>query len=188
MRKRIFLCLFSLSAVSAVFSPSVTAYDNGYQGYKGPGHYGGNGNQGPGYSYKVQKKIEGICEGTLQTFYKKRPELRIKVKDAAGYGCFTNVGGAFLLNGSAGSGLVRDNQSGKAVYMNMGRAASGADVNGYRELLIFDDAQALQTFMNAGKSSSASSAVGVHVYSFIKGSVQDASSNGRQYWKNDAWN
>ncbi len=151
-----------------------------------------------------------MCDEALATLYKSKPELKAHVAKAAGYGCFSSFGVSFLLGGAGGAGLVHDNRTKKTVYMNMGQATGGVDfgIKDYREVLVFNDAKALNDFVTkgweTGGGAQASAAVQgkgaeaakmemtnspIEIYTMNRNGLQAGIAAGaRKYWKSDDLN
>jgi lipid-binding SYLF domain-containing protein len=154
---------------------------------------------------KQRAEIRKVCDETLATLYKAKPELKAAVAKSDGYACFSSFGLTFLLGGAGGHGLVHNNASKRDTYMNMGQATAGLDVGikDYREVLVFKNKATLERFVNsgwefggsaaaaakAGKAGGAAegSAAGtenIDIYPITKNGLQLGFSAGpRKYWK-----
>jgi lipid-binding SYLF domain-containing protein len=98
-------------------------------------------------------EIQKMASDTLAQLYKASPDAKGKIEKAAGYGVFSNFGITILIVGGAGGkGMVHDNASKKATYMNMGQAQAGLGIGAskYKAVFIFKDAKTLQTFVDKG--------------------------------------
>lgn len=97
-------------------------------------------------------EIRKMCDEAVATLVKAKPEMKAKIDKAAGYGCFSSFGVSFLLGGAGGVGLVHAKATKKDTYMNMGQATAGLDIGikDYREVLVFNDAKTMQTFVGKG--------------------------------------
>jgi lipid-binding SYLF domain-containing protein len=97
-------------------------------------------------------EIRKMCDEAVATLVKAKPEMKQRIDNAPGYGCFTSFGMSFFVGGAGGSGLVHDNAAKKDVFMNMGAATGGLDfgVKSYREVLVFKDAATLKKFVESG--------------------------------------
>lgn len=97
-------------------------------------------------------EIRAMCDQALATLYKEKPAIKAVVEKSPGYGCFSSFGISFLIGGAGGRGVVFDRATKKYTYMNMAQASGGLDIGikDYREVLVFRDAKALNTFINSG--------------------------------------
>jgi lipid-binding SYLF domain-containing protein len=97
-------------------------------------------------------ELRKMCDDSLATLYKAKPELKVKVAAAAGYGCFTSFGMSFFVGGAGGQGLVHENGKNHDVYMKMGQASGGLDfgVKKYREVMVFWNAKTMEQFVTKG--------------------------------------
>jgi len=100
---------------------------------------------------EVLKKTDTV----LQAFYAKKPELKAAVAKAPGYAVFTTYGISFLVGGSGGAGVVRDNKTNANTFMKMGSATAGAQIGAAESdmLIIFKNAAAMNDFVNKGWTS-----------------------------------
>ena len=92
-------------------------------------------------------------EKTLKKLYAEQPEARNKIKDAAGYGVFSNVGMNLLVLASGnGFGVVRDSATGQDVYMKMRELGLGIGLGAkdFYCVIVFNSPQALKTFVSEG--------------------------------------
>jgi lipid-binding SYLF domain-containing protein len=153
-------------------------------------------------------KIREMRDEVLGEFYKQKPELKARVKKAAGYAVFSNVGVNLVLASFAGGhglvvehGLVRDTET----FMKMGSAGIGIGlgVKDFRALFIFADDEHLQEFVEKGwdfsgqadaaaksdkkgaaAAGSGSALPGVEIYQLTKnGLALQATLQGTKYWK-----
>jgi lipid-binding SYLF domain-containing protein len=151
-------------------------------------------------------------EDTLKKLYAQEPEAQRKVKGAAGYGVFSNVGlNLFVLASGNGFGVVRDNANGREVYMKMKEFGLGLGIGAkdFYAVIVFNSPQALKTFISdgwewggdadaAGKtgegegsaaSASANVQKDVEVYLLTeKGFALQATVSGTKYWPDEELN
>jgi len=103
---------------------------------------------------KATKQAEVIksTQATLERFYKEKPDLRAAVEMAPGFGVFTTYGVSFLIGGSGGTGLVRDNKTKKNTFMNVGGASAGLQLGASQTelLIVFKTAAAMNKFIDKG--------------------------------------
>ena len=99
-----------------------------------------------------QAEIKKATQATLERFYKAQPRIADEVKAAPGYAVFTSYGISFVVGGSGGTGLARDTQQGRDVYMNMARATAGphAAIGKTDTLLVFKTRKGLENFIAKG--------------------------------------
>jgi lipid-binding SYLF domain-containing protein len=68
-------------------------------------------------------------DATLARLYEETPIAKEQIKNAAGYGVFSNVGtNLFLLSSGSGYGIVTDNDSRNIIYMKMRTLGAGLGV------------------------------------------------------------
>ncbi len=103
---------------------------------------------------KATKQAEVIktTQATLERFYKEKPDLKAAVEKAPGFGVFTTYGVSFLIGGSGGTGLVRDNQTKKNTFMKVGGASAGLQLGASQTelLIVFKTAAAMNKFIDKG--------------------------------------
>ena len=95
---------------------------------------------------------------TLAKLYQIHPQARQQIASAEGYGVFTNVCiNLILLSAGNGWGVVRDNKSGKDIYMKMVSAGIGIGlgVKDFRGVFVFTSKEALRRFTEHGWDASA---------------------------------
>lgn len=141
----------------------------------------------------------------LADLYQERPETRQKIRDAAGYAVFTNVGvNLIFASVGGGRGVVVD-QQGNETFMRMGTAGLGIGlgVKDFRGVFIFWDQDKLTTFLEHGwdfsgqadaaakttelggeVSMAATVMSGVEFYQFTEaGLALQATLQGTKYWQ-----
>ena len=153
-------------------------------------------------------EIREMRDSVLEELYKLHPQVKSRIKDAAGYAVFSNVGINVVLASFAGghgvvvtSGILRH----KETFMKMGSAGIGfgLGVKDFRAVFIFSDKAKLETFIEKGwdfsgqadaaaKSDKKGAAVagaetvipGVEIYQITKnGLALQATLQGTKYWK-----
>ncbi len=110
----------------------------------------------PVLASKADKKradIDKMRTKVLQALYEEKPSTRKEIKNAVGYAVFTNIGvNVIFLSAGGGSGVVRDNESGKDTYMKMGSAGVGIGlgIKDFRGIFVFHTRKALNAFIDSG--------------------------------------
>jgi lipid-binding SYLF domain-containing protein len=156
----------------------------------------------------ARAKIRAMRDTVLADLYKLHPDAKAKIKKAAGYAVFSNVGVNLIFASFAGGhgivvkdGLLSDTET----FMKMGSAGVGLGlgVKDFRAVFIFSDKEKLQTFIDKGwdfsgqadaaaKSDDKGAALavaetiksGVEVYQITKnGLALQATLQGTKYWK-----
>jgi lipid-binding SYLF domain-containing protein len=157
--------------------------------------------------------IRKMRDDVLSEFYARQPELKARVRDAAGYAVFSNVGVNIVFASFAGGhgvvvkrGMFKDEEK----FMRMGSAGIGLGlgVKDFRALFIFTEKRKLDDFIVKGwdfggqadaaaKSEKKGDAIGdsgsftkgVEIYQLTKnGIVLQATLQGTKYWKDDDLN
>ena len=156
----------------------------------------------------ARAKIRTMRDSVLEELYKLHPESKSKIKKAAGYAVFSNVGINLVLASFAGGhgvvvkqGMFKDSET----FMKMASAGLGfgMGVKDFRAVFVFSDADKLATFVDKGwdfsgqadaaaKSDDKGAALagahtvmpGVEVYQITKnGLALQATLQGTKYWK-----
>ncbi len=150
-------------------------------------------------------KTRAMRDAVLAELYQQKPELKARIKKAAGYAVFSNVGVNLVLASFAGGhGIVVD-KKGHETFMKMGSAGIGLGlgVKDFRGVFIFHDKARLQAFIDKGWdfSGQADAAAksddkgaqlalsgnvidGVELYQLTKnGLALQATLQGTKYWK-----
>ena len=155
--------------------------------------------------------VQKMRAETLAKLYKAEPGARARIKKAAGYAVFSNVGvNLILLSAGGGSGVARDNKTGKDTYMNMGSAGLGLGlgVKDFRGVFVFTNKKSMDWFINEGWDGSAQAdaaakagdkggawagavdvAPGIYLYQLTEhGLALQATIQGTKYWKSSSLN
>ncbi len=102
-----------------------------------------------------QQYVREMRGGTLAMLYKSRPDLEERVRDAAGYGVFSNVNiHLLLLSTGHGYGVVVDNSDDTETFMRMAEvgAGIGAGLKDLRAVFVFPTEEVMETFTTKGWS------------------------------------
>jgi len=169
---------------------------------------------GPGGNLTVVEKRDKIMEmerETLERLYSEAPETRGKIKNAVGYGTFSNANiNIIFASAGGGYGVVVENVTGKRTYMKMalGGLGLGLGVKDYRVVMIFKDKATLDKFIESGwdvgahadaaaKAGESGAEIseegdirsGIEIYSMTEsGLALQATIAGTKYWKDDKLN
>jgi lipid-binding SYLF domain-containing protein len=164
--------------------------------------------QAKGTPDEQRAEIHKTRDSVLDELYRLHPEARVKIKRAAGYAVFTNIGINLILASAAGGhgivvemDLIHDNET----YMKMGSVGLGLGlgVKDFRAVFIFESSAKLHDFVAHGwdfsgqadaaaKSDSKGGATaaagtvvpGVEVFQITKnGLALQATLQGTKYWK-----
>jgi lipid-binding SYLF domain-containing protein len=155
--------------------------------------------------------IRQQAKATLADLYKIQPAAKKAVESAAGYAVFSNFGMKILLaGGGVGHGIAVDQGTKKETFMKMleVQAGLGMGIKKFKAVFVFENQQALDTFVNSGWEATAQASAaavgnrggvalqgavivspGTWVYQITdKGLVLDATLKGTKYYKNDELN
>ena len=155
--------------------------------------------------------IQKMRADTLTKLYKLEPGARTRIRKAAGYAVFSNIGvNVIFLSAGGGWGVVRDNKSGKNTYMSMGSAGIGLGlgVKDFRGVFVFTGKKYMDWFVNRGWDASAQAdaaakagdkggawagavdvAPGIKLYQITEhGLALQATIQGTKYWKDGELN
>lgn len=149
-------------------------------------------------------------DSVLAEIYQANPIVKDRVKKAAGYAVFSNVGiNVIFASFAGGHGVVVD-KKGRETFMKMGSAGIGLGlgVKDFRALFVFNDPERLTAFVTKGwdfsgqadaaaKSDDKGAAIaeaatvlrGVEVYQLTKnGLALQATLQGTKYWRDNDLN
>jgi lipid-binding SYLF domain-containing protein len=156
----------------------------------------------------ARTKVRAMRDSVLADLYQLHPDAKAKIKSAAGYAVFSNVGINLVLASFAGGhgvvvskGTFKDSET----FMKMGSAGLGfgLGVKDFRAVFIFKDPAKLAAFIDKGwdfsgqadaaaKSDDKGAALagaetvipGVEIYQITKnGLALQATLQGTKYWK-----
>lgn len=158
----------------------------------------------------AQNALREMRKETLDQLYKDNPRAKTQIRKSAGYGVF-GVAGVQLIfvGGGGGSGIVRDNLTGRDTYMKMGRVSGGLGI-GFAEthtVLIFNNRDVLKQFLDKGWTFGGETAAtakvegkgsttgeletpeGITIYQLTKtGLMAKGTVQGTKYWKDEELN
>ncbi len=107
-----------------------------------------------GSTVKDQRQyVLDMGENTLKKLYSEKPVAKTQIKEAAGYGVFSNIGtNLFLLSTGNGYGVVKDIKAKKITYMKMYSAGLGIGlgIKDFRAVIIFRKHDDLKRFVEKG--------------------------------------
>jgi lipid-binding SYLF domain-containing protein len=89
----------------------------------------------------------------LAELYKIKPEMKDRLKKAAGYATFKQSDvNLFLLASGTGYGMVMDNKAGKETFMRVGSLGGGVGlgVKDLRVIFVFNDPEVMRNFVEQG--------------------------------------
>ena len=155
--------------------------------------------------------IQKMRADTLTKLYKLEPGARTRIRKAAGYAVFSNIGIYVIwLSAGGGWGVVHDNKSGKNTYMQMasGGIGIGLGVKDFRGVFVFTGRKYLKWFIDQGWDGSAQAdaaakagakggawagavdvAPGIKLYQLTEhGLAIQATIQGTKYWKDSELN
>jgi len=155
-----------------------------------------------------RKEIRAMRDSVLAELYKAKPEAKAKIRKAAGYAVFTNVGvNVIFASFAGGKGIVVEDGmlSDTETFMKMGSAGVGLGlgIKDFRAVFVFHDKDKLRAFVEKGwdfsgqadaaaKSDDKGAALagahtvvpGVEMYQITKnGLALQATLQGTKYWK-----
>lgn len=148
---------------------------------------------------------------TLSKLYQIHPQARKQIASSAGYGVFNNVGvNLLLVSAGNGWGIVRNNKTGKDVYMKMVSAGVGIGLGAkdFRGVFVFTTPEAMRRFTDKGWDANAQAdatakdgkqgkeysgaidiAPGIKLYQLTeRGLALQATIQGTRYWRDDDLN
>jgi lipid-binding SYLF domain-containing protein len=153
-------------------------------------------------------EIREMRDEVLKELYQHRPETKQKIKKAAGYAVFSNVGVNLVIASFAGGHgiVVEDGFFGTTeTFMKMGSAGIGLGlgVKDFRAVFVFEDKERLRAFIDKGwdfsgqadaaaksdrkggaATGSAALVPGVEVYQITRNGIAlQATLQGTKYWR-----
>jgi lipid-binding SYLF domain-containing protein len=157
-----------------------------------------------------QQAILSMKNDVLTELYKIKPDVKSQISNAPGYAVFSNAN-IYVVFASFGGGygVVKNNRTGKHIYMNMGEVGIGLGigVKDFRGVFVFHNAETLNRFVEHGwafggqadaaaKASDKGAAVGgeitidnITIYQITEaGLAIQATIKGTKYWKDASLN
>jgi len=155
--------------------------------------------------------IRQMASDTLAQLYTSNPGTHTSIQGAAGYAVFSDIGVKMFYGGAAhGGGLAVNNATKQVTFMKMFelQPGYGFGVENFRNVFVFDTADALSQFVNSGwefgsnamaaaqqgtQGGSAATGVvmspGVTMYQLTQdGVIAGISITGAKYYKDEALN
>jgi lipid-binding SYLF domain-containing protein len=155
--------------------------------------------------------VQQMRAETLAKLYKLEPGAKTRIRKAAGYAVFSNVGvNVILVSAGGGWGVVRNNGTRKDTFMRMASAGLGLGlgVKDFRGVFVFTDKKYLNWFVERGWDASAQAdaaakagskgdawagavdvAPGIKLYQITEnGLALQATIQGTKYWKDGKLN
>jgi lipid-binding SYLF domain-containing protein len=99
-----------------------------------------------------QQIIDEMANNTIQRLYQEEPSAKQQIDNSKGYGVFSNANvNIIFASFGGGYGVVVDKE-GHKTYMKMGLGGIGLGigVKDYRQVLIYQDSNTLQSFVDKG--------------------------------------
>ena len=97
--------------------------------------------------------VNNMSEDTLTRLYAKKPEAKMRIDNAAGYGVFSQLEtGTGIGGGGSGYGVVVNNETGSRSYMRMIQISGGIGfgLKSLRLIFLFHTHDALDKFVTEG--------------------------------------
>ena len=158
-----------------------------------------------------RKEIKDMRQEILTRLYQEEPSVKGKIANAVGYATFSNIGiNLFLISTGRGSGIVKNNNTGKENYMKMfsGGLGVGLGVKDFSAVFVFHSEEVLNAFIEDGwdfsgqadaaaksgekggeGSATATVVNGVEVFQLTEsGLALQATLQGTKYWIDDDLN
>jgi lipid-binding SYLF domain-containing protein len=157
-----------------------------------------------------RQAVQSMKNEVLADLYQRKPDVKNQIANAAGYGVFSNANvKVILVSAGGGYGVVKNNQTGRQTYMNMGEFGVGLGLGAkdVRFIFVFHTQDALNRFIEYGwsfgiqgdaaaKAADKGGAVGgevtadnVTVYQITEnGLALQATVKGTKFWINETLN
>ncbi len=157
-----------------------------------------------------RQTILAMKNEVLSDLYKLRPDVKAQIASAPGYATFSNVNiNIIFASFGGGYGVVKNNKTGKHIYMKMGEVGVGLGlgVKDFRAVFVFHSADSMNRFVEHGwafgaqadaaaKASDKGAAAGgeitidnITIYQLTEtGLALQATIKGTKYWKDTSLN
>jgi len=157
-----------------------------------------------------RQAVHAMKQDVLSKLYQVKPDVRRQLQAASGYAVFSNASiNVIFASFGGGYGVVRDNTTGRDVYMKMGEVGIGLGLGAkdFRAVFIFHDRATMERFIRSGwefgghadaaaKAGDKGAAVGgeiladnMTIYQLTEsGLALQATVKGTKYWKDDELN
>jgi lipid-binding SYLF domain-containing protein len=102
--------------------------------------------------------VQRMRADTLAKLHKIEPDSQRLIRQSLGYAVFSNVGiNLLFVSAGGGFGILRDNRTGRDIYMNMalGGVGLGLGIKDFRGVFVFTSKRMLDQFVNHGWDASA---------------------------------
>ncbi|MCF7980800.1 MAG: hypothetical protein K9K86_02375 [Pseudomonadales bacterium] len=165
---------------------------------------------GSGSPAQKRQEVLKMKDEVLTELFELKPSVKAQIAAAPGYAVFSNANiNVLLASFSGGYGVVKNNNTGKHTYMNMGEVGvgPGIGVKDFRIVFVFHKEDSMQRFIEQGwvfggqadaaaKAGEKGAAVGgeavfdnVTVYQLTEsGLALQATLKGTKYWKDSSLN
>ena len=100
-----------------------------------------------------RKAVRTMRSDTLSKLYKVRPKTQAKLRQAVGYGVFSNLETKIMfVGGGSGYGVVVDNANGRETFMRMAKLQGGVGlgIQDFRAVFVFNDREVMRKFVEEG--------------------------------------
>lgn len=106
-----------------------------------------------GSAEEKRSYVRQMHSTALADLYRERPFVENRVKQAPGYGVFSNIGGKLVFVGAGhGYGVVVDQSTGHETFMRVANVGVGLGlgVTDFRAVFVFNDTQVMKDFIAYG--------------------------------------
>ena len=100
-----------------------------------------------------RKVVRDMRSKTLTELYRIRPGAQARLRQAVGYGVFSNIETKIMfVGGGSGYGVVVDNGSGRETFMRMAKLQGGVGmgIQDFRAVFVFNDRDTMRQFVEEG--------------------------------------
>lgn len=171
---------------------------------------GGCATTGGSTPAEQRQSILSMKNEVLTDLYKLKPDVKAQISKAPGYAVFSNANvNLVFASFGGGYGVVKNNKSGKYIYMKMGEVGVGLGlgVKDFRAVFVFHTTESMNNFVQKGwtfgaqadaaaKASDKGAAAGgevtidnISIYQLTEsGLALQATIKGTKYWKDEKLN